>query len=218
MQKVLSSSYKFAAPLCNIAAKNSTKALTASHNFSFNNSELFGTHQGRNYMNNTPVTGGEKVRAGVDYALTSLDRVIGYCRAGSLFPFTFGLACCAMEMIDASSARYDFERLGMIPRATPRQSDLMIISGTVTNKMAPAVRRLYDQMSEPRYVMSMGSCSNSGGYYHYSYSVTRGVDRVIPVDVYVPGCPPTAEGFLYGIMLIEKKLKQSKYYSLAAKK
>ena len=106
---------------------------------------------------------------------------------------TFGLACCAVEMMQASMPRYDLERFGFAPRASPRQSDVMIVAGTLTNKMAPALRKVYDQMPEPRYVISMGTCANGGGYYHYSYSVVRGCDRIVPVDIYVPGCPPTAE-------------------------
>ena len=106
---------------------------------------------------------------------------------------TFGLACCAVEMMQASMPRYDLERFGFAPRGSPRQSDVMIVAGTLCNKMAPALRKVYDQMPEPRYVISMGSCANGGGYYHYSYSVVRGCDRIVPVDIYVPGCPPTAE-------------------------
>lgn len=111
---------------------------------------------------------------------------------------TFGLACCAVEMMHLSAPRYDQDRMGIIFRASPRQSDVMIVAGTLTNKMAPALRQVYDQMPEPRWVISMGSCANGGGYYHYSYSVVRGCDRIVPVDVYVPGCPPTAEALMYG--------------------
>jgi len=110
---------------------------------------------------------------------------------------TFGLACCAVEMMHLSTPRYDQDRLGIIFRASPRQSDVMIVAGTLTNKMAPALRQVYDQMPEPRWVISMGSCANGGGYYHYSYSVTRGCDRIVPVDIYVPGCPPTSEALMY---------------------
>src|SRR5438034_1289117 len=122
---------------------------------------------------------------------------------GSLMWMTFGLACCAVEMMQMSMPRYDAERFGFAPRASPRQSDVMIVAGTLTNKMAPALRKVYDQMPEPRYVISMGSCANGGGYYHYSYSVVRGCDRIVPVDIYVPGCPPTAEALLYGVLLLQ---------------
>ncbi len=116
--------------------------------------------------------------------------MITWARTGSLMWMTFGLACCAVEMMQLSMPRYDVERFGFAPRASPRQSDVMIVAGTLTNKMAPALRKVYDQMPEPRYVISMGSCANGGGYYHYSYSVVRGCDRVVPIDIYVPGCPP----------------------------
>ncbi|WP_374356003.1 NADH-quinone oxidoreductase subunit B family protein [Chitinimonas sp.] len=142
------------------------------------------------------------------YALTSLDTLLGHVKSDSLWYMSFGLACCAVEMMHAASARYDMDRFGMIPRPSPRHSDLMIISGTLTNKMAPALRRVYDQMPEPRYVVSMGSCANGGGYYHYSYSVVRGCDRIVPVDVYVPGCPPTPEALLYGLLQLQRKLRR----------
>ena len=143
------------------------------------------------------------------FITTALDDAIGWARTGSLMWMTFGLACCAVEMMHTSMPRYDAERFGMAPRASPRQSDLMIVAGTLTNKMAPALRKVYDQMPEPRYVLSMGSCANGGGYYHYSYSVVRGCDRVVPVDVYVPGCPPTAEALLYGLLLLQKKIRRT---------
>ena len=114
------------------------------------------------------------------------------------------MACCAVEMMHSTLSRYDFDRLGVIFRASPRQSDLIIVSGTLTNKMAPALRRLYNQISDPKWVISMGSCANGGGYYHYSYSVVKGCDRIIPVDVYVPGCPPTAECLMYGVIHLQK--------------
>jgi NADH-quinone oxidoreductase subunit B len=133
--------------------------------------------------------------------------VLNWGRRYSLWVFNFGLACCAIEFIAASMARHDFIRLGVIPFAPgPRQADLMVVSGTVTDKMAPAVRRLYDQMPEPKYVISFGACSNSGGPYWDSYCVTKGVDTVVPVDVYVPGCPPRPEALLQGIVRLQEKI------------
>lgn len=143
------------------------------------------------------------------YVVTSAHNLINWARTGSLWWMTFGLACCAVEMMQTSMPRYDLERFGVAPRASPRQSDVMIVAGTLCNKMAPALRKVYDQMAEPRYVISMGSCANGGGYYHYSYSVVRGCDRVVPVDIYVPGCPPTAEALLYGILLLQKKIRRT---------
>ena len=128
---------------------------------------------------------------------------------------TFGLACCAIEMMHLSTPRYDQDRLGIIFRASPRQSDVMIVAGTLTNKMAPALRQVYDQMPDPRWVISMGSCANGGGYYHYSYSVTRGCDRIVPVDIYVPGCPPTSEALMYGIFQLQKKMRHTRITSTA---
>ncbi|WP_274943435.1 NuoB/complex I 20 kDa subunit family protein [Govanella unica] len=143
------------------------------------------------------------------FIVTQLDDLIAWARTGSLWWMTFGLACCAVEMMHSSMPRYDLERFGVAPRASPRQSDVMIVAGTLTNKMAPALRKVYDQMSEPRYVISMGSCANGGGYYHYSYSVVRGCDRIVPVDIYVPGCPPTAEALLYGILQLQRKIRRT---------
>jgi NADH dehydrogenase (ubiquinone) Fe-S protein 7 len=144
------------------------------------------------------------------FAISKIDDLINWARKGSLWPMTFCLACCAVEMMHAGASRYDFDRFGIIFRASPRQSDIMIVAGTLTNKMAPALRKVYDQMSEPRWLISMGSCANGGGYYHYSYSVVRGCDRIVPVDIYVPGCPPTAESLLYGILQLQKKIKRDR--------
>ncbi len=143
------------------------------------------------------------------YITTSLDTVINWGRTSSLWPVSFGLACCAIEMMHASASRYDLDRYGTFYRPTPRQSDVMIVAGTLCNKMAPALRKVYDQMAEPRWVISMGSCANGGGYYHSSYSVVRGCDRIIPVDVYVPGCPPTAEALLYAFIQLKNKIKRT---------
>src|SRR5678809_56773 len=141
--------------------------------------------------------------------VTTTDDLINWARTGSLMWMTFGLACCAIEMMQASMPRWDLERFVFAPRGSPRQSDVMIVAGTLCNKMAPALRKVYDQMPEPRYVISMGSCANGGGYYHYSYSVVRGCDRVVPVDIYVPGCPPTAEALVYGILQLQKKIRRA---------
>ena len=143
------------------------------------------------------------------FVLANVDKLVNWARTGSLWPMTFGLACCAVEMIHSYCSRYDLDRFGVVPRPSPRQSDVIIVAGTLTNKMAPAFRKVYDQMAEPRYVISMGSCANAGGYYHYSYSVVRGCDRVVPVDIYVPGCPPTAEALIYGILQLQKKIKRT---------
>jgi NADH-quinone oxidoreductase subunit B len=174
-----------------------------------NDRYFFGTLDsfGKNQQKLEEVSWGYDQPEGV--VLASLDAAINWVRKNSVWPMTFGLACCAIEMIHAYMPRYDLDRLGIIPRASPRQSDVMIVAGTLTNKMAPALRRVYDQMPEPRWVISMGSCANGGGYYHYSYSVVRGCDRIVPVDIYVPGCPPTAEALVYGIMQLQKKIRRT---------
>ncbi len=136
------------------------------------------------------------------FVTTSFDSVVNWAKTGSVWPMTFGLACCAVEMMHAAAARYDISRFGAeVFRPSPRQSDLIIVAGTLTNKMAPAFRKVYDQMA--------GSCANGGGYYHYSYSVVRGCDRIVPVDVYVPGCPPTAEALIYGILQLQLKIRRT---------
>ncbi len=140
------------------------------------------------------------------FITTSVDTLLNWARTGSMWPMTFGLACCAVEMMHAGAARLDLDRFGVVFRPSPRQSDVMIVAGTLVNKMAPALRKVYDQMPDPKWVVSMGSCANGGGYYHYSYSVVRGCDRVVPVDVYVPGCPPTAEALVYGLLQMQKKI------------
>ena len=140
---------------------------------------------------------------------TTVDALVNGARTGSLWPVTFGLACCAVEMMHAGASRYDLDRFGVIFRPSPRQSDVMIVAGTLVNKMAPALRKVWDQMPDPKWCISMGSCANGGGYYHYSYAVTRGCDRILPVDVYVPGCPPTAEALVYGILQLQKKIHRT---------
>ncbi len=142
------------------------------------------------------------------FVVASLDKIAALAQTSSLWPMTFGLACCAIEMMHTACSRYDMDRFGIVFRPSPRQSDVMIVAGTLTNKMAPALRKVYDQMAEPRWVISMGSCANGGGYYHYSYSVVRGCDRIVPVDIYVPGCPPTAEALLYGFLQLQKKIRR----------
>tara|TARA_B100000315_G_scaffold258171_1_gene309372 strand:+ start:756 stop:1457 length:702 start_codon:yes stop_codon:yes gene_type:complete len=140
--------------------------------------------------------------------VTSVDALVNWGRKSALWPVTFGLACCAFEMIAAAMGRFDLARFGMeVFRASPRQADLMIVAGTVTWKMAPAIRRIYDQMGDPKWVISMGVCATSGGPYYGSYSVVPGVDHIVPVDVYVPGCPPRPDALIYGILALHEKIK-----------
>ncbi|MDW8136226.1 MAG: NADH-quinone oxidoreductase subunit B family protein [Thermodesulfobacterium sp.] len=138
--------------------------------------------------------------------ITVIDKVINWARAGSMWPVTFGLACCAIEMMATGASHYDLDRFGIIFRASPRQSDVLIVAGTVTKKMAPVVRRVYDQMPEPKYVIAMGSCACSGGVFR-TYSTVQGCDQFLPVDVYVPGCPPRPEALLYGLLTLQQKIK-----------
>jgi len=139
---------------------------------------------------------------------TTVDKVLEWGRECSLWYFHFGLACCAIEVLMAAgAARFDLDRFGMMFRATPRQSDLMIVAGTVTKKMAPRVKRLYDQMADPKYVIATGSCANAGGPFADSYAVLKGVDLIIPVDVYVPGCPPRPEALIYGVQKLKEKMR-----------
>jgi NADH-quinone oxidoreductase subunit B len=140
---------------------------------------------------------------------TSVEKVLNWSRANSLWYMIFGLACCAIEMMAAGASRYDFDRYGMMFRATPRQSDMMFISGTITLKMAPRIRRLWEQLAEPRYVVAMGSCAISGGGFFYdAYSVLKGIDKIIPVDVFVPGCPPRPEALMHGCLKLQEKIKR----------
>lgn len=133
-----------------------------------------------------------------------VNTLVNWARHGSFYPLTFGLACCAVEMMHATVSRYDYDRFGIIFRASPRQADLMIVAGTLTIKMAPALRKIYEQMTNPKWVISMGSCANGGGYYHYSTTVVKGCNKLIPVDMYVPGCPPTAESLFFGTLKLQQ--------------
>jgi len=143
--------------------------------------------------------------------VTSIENVLNWARARSIWPLTFGLACCAMEMMQAMGTRFDLDRFGVIPRATPRQADLIIVAGRCTIKMAPVVRRLWEQMPEPKYVISMGSCATCGGPFYYdNYSILKGIDTVIPVDVYVPGCPPRPEALIEGVLKLQEKIQRER--------
>ena len=148
-------------------------------------------------------------KLGDNFLTTRFDSLVAWARKSSLWPMTFGLACCAIEMMASGAARYDFDRFGVIFRATPRQSDVIIIAGTVTHKMADAIVKVYNQMPEPRWVIAMGNCSTCGGPYS-NYAVVQGVDEIIPVDVYVPGCPPRPESLMWGVMQLQKKIELEK--------
>jgi len=145
-----------------------------------------------------------------NFAITTIDWALNWARSNSVWPLTFGLACCAIEMMAAGASRFDLDRFGAGAfRATPRQADLMIVAGTVTFKMAARIRRLYEQMPEPKYVLAMGACTVGGGpYYKYGYHVVKGVDLIVPVDVYVPGCPPRPEALLEGLMRLQEKIRK----------
>lgn len=156
----------------------------------------------------TPVLG--DVQKGGNVVLTSVETLINQARANSLWPLTFGLACCAIEMMSSAASRFDLARFGSEAfRATPRQADVMIIAGRVSKKMAPVLRQIYDQMPEPKWVISMGACASSGGVYN-NYAIVQGADQVVPVDVYVPGCPPSPDALIYAIMKLQDKIKRSK--------
>lgn len=148
-------------------------------------------------------------RYGPNVVITSVDKIFNWSRSRSLWPITFGLACCAIEMMATSASRFDLDRLGIFFRPTPRQSDVMLVSGTVTVKMAERIKRLYEQMAEPKWVISMGSCANSGGpYWEYGYHVVKGVDLIIPVDVYIPGCPPRPEALIDAFLQLREKIER----------
>lgn len=150
-----------------------------------------------------------EARASSNILMTAVDKFLNWSRMNSLWPLEFGLACCAIEMMATGASRFDWDRFGMVPRATPRQADLMIVAGTVTFKMGSRLKTLYEQMAEPKYVISMGSCSNCGGpYWNHGYHVMKGVDNVVPVDVYVPGCPPRPEALLDGIVTLREKIRR----------
>lgn len=164
-------------------------------------------------MNQTDLVEGPegiKVIPGANTFIMALDKVVNWGRAGSLWPVTFGLACCAIEMMDAGASTHDLDRFGIIFRASPRQSDVMVVAGTISKKMAPVVRRVYDQMPEPRYVIAMGSCACSGGIFK-SYSVVQGAEEFLPVDVFVPGCPPRPEALLEGFLRLQEKIMQEEF-------
>ena len=147
---------------------------------------------------------------GEGFFATSLDKVVGLARKNSMWPLPFATSCCGIEFMATMGSNYDLSRFGMERMSfSPRQADLLIVAGTISKKLGPILKQVYEQMAEPRWVISMGSCANGGGYYHYSYSVVRGCDRIVPVDIYVPGCPPTAEALLYGFMQLQNKIRRT---------
>lgn len=156
------------------------------------------------------VAEGVKAVPEANIIITSIDKLVNWGRQGSMWPMSFGLACCAIEMMATGAAHNDLDRFGIIFRGSPRQSDLMIIAGTLTKKMAAVARRVYDQMPEPRYVVAMGSCACTGGIFN-TYSVVQGVENVMPVDVYIPGCPPRPEALMEGLMMLQEKIKKESY-------
>ena len=142
---------------------------------------------------------------GRGWATTNVDALINWARTGSMWPMTFGLACCAIEMMHAGASRYDLDRFGVVFRPSPRQSDVMIVAGTLCNKMAPALRKVYDQMPDPKWVISMGACASTGGMFN-NYALVQGVDQIVPVDMYVPGCPPGPQSLMHGILTLHDKI------------
>lgn len=157
----------------------------------------------------TPVFG--DIQKGGNVIVTSIDTLLNQARANSLWPLTFGLACCAIEMMSTVASRFDLARFGSEAfRATPRQADVMIIAGRLSKKMAPVLRQIYDQMPEPKWVISMGACASSGGVYN-NYAIVQGADQVVPVDVYVPGCPPSPDALIYGVLKLQEKIKKRKF-------
>jgi NADH-quinone oxidoreductase subunit B len=148
---------------------------------------------------------GVKIIKGSNVIVTTLDKLVNWGRSNSLWPLTFGLACCAIEMMAAGASHHDLDRFGILFRASPRQADVIIIAGTVTYKMAPVVKRVYDQMPEPKYVVAMGSCACTGGIFN-TYSTVQGADQFLPVDVYIPGCPPRPEALMYGLLKLKEKI------------
>ncbi len=149
---------------------------------------------------------------GTPIALTAVDKIVNFGRSNSLWPMTYGLACCAIEMMASGAGRFDFDRFGTIFRASPRQAEVMVVAGTLTKKHAEFIRRLYDQMAEPKWVISMGSCANTGGMFN-TYATVQGADRVIPVDIYLPGCAPRPETLQYAVMMLQQKIRRESAFS-----